>query len=102
MTVIQWECKITICLKFAGSTSPFSCELLVLPEMPLGNRTHVQRIASTSVQSYTAFMLLIGRQEGYPACKKLSGGVLAWLSGARCRLAYGPSDATATHCLLLQ
>ena len=24
------------------------------------------------------------------------------LSGARCRLAYGPADATATHCLLLQ
>jgi len=25
-------------------------------------------------------MLLVGRQEGRPACKKLSGGVLAWLS----------------------
>ena len=25
-------------------------------------------------------MLLVGQQEGYPACKKLSGGVLAWLS----------------------
>ena len=24
------------------------------------------------------------------------------LTGARCRLAYGPADATATHCLLLQ
>jgi len=23
-------------------------------------------------------------------------------SGVRCRLAYGPADATATHCLLLQ
>jgi len=23
---------------------------------------------------------LTGRQEGHPACKKLSGGVLAWLS----------------------
>jgi len=50
--------------------------------------------------------LLVGRQEGHPACKKLSGGVLVWLSGylsgARCRLAYGLADATATHCLLLQ
>ena len=26
----------------------------------------------------------------------------SYLSGARCRLAYGPADATATHCLLLQ
>jgi len=25
-------------------------------------------------------MLLVGRQEGHLACKKLSGGVLAWLS----------------------
>jgi len=25
-------------------------------------------------------MLLVGRQEGHPPCKKLSGGVLAWLS----------------------
>ena len=25
-------------------------------------------------------MLLVGRQEGHPACKKLSGGTLAWLS----------------------
>jgi len=24
-----------------------------------------------------------------------------YLAGARCRLAYGPADATATHCLLL-
>ena len=24
-----------------------------------------------------------------------------YLSGARCRFAYGPADATATHCLLL-
>jgi len=27
-----------------------------------------------------ALTLLLGRQEGYPACKKLSDGVLAWLS----------------------
>jgi len=55
-------------------------------------------------------MLLVGRQEGHLAFKKLSGGVLAWLdvwselqmSGVSCRLAYGPADATATHCLLLQ
>jgi len=46
-------------------------------------------------------MLLVGQQEGHLACKKLSGVVLAWLS-ARCRLAYGPAAATATHCLLLQ
>ena len=30
--------------------------------------------------SFSALTLLVGRQEGHPACKKLSGGVLAWLS----------------------
>ena len=29
---------------------------------------------------FSALMLLVGRQEGHLACKKLSGGVLAWLS----------------------
>jgi len=48
-------------------------------------------------------MMLVGWQEGHPACKKLSGGVLAcYLSGAGCRFAYGPADAIVTHCLLLQ
>ena len=52
--------------------------------------------------AFGAFTLLVGRQEGHPACKKLSGGGWrGYLSGARCRLAYGPADATATHCLLL-
>ena len=27
---------------------------------------------------FSALTLLVGRQEGHPACKKLSGGVLAW------------------------
>ena len=38
----------------------------------------------TSVQqtedAFSALTLLVGRQEGHPACKKLSGGVLAWLT----------------------
>jgi len=29
---------------------------------------------------FSALTLLVGRQEGHPACRKLSGGVLAWLS----------------------
>jgi len=31
-------------------------------------------------QSFSALMLLVGWQEGHPAYKKLSGGVLAWSS----------------------
>jgi len=29
--------------------------------------------------SFSALTLLVGRQEGHPTCKKLSGGMLAWL-----------------------
>ena len=39
--------------------------------------------------AFSALMLLVGCWRGY-------------LSGARCRLAFSPADATATHCLLIQ
>ena len=53
--------------------------------------------------AFSALTLLVGLQEGHPACKKLSNEVLVWfyLFGARCILAYCPADATATYCLLL-
>ena len=48
-------------------------------------------------------MLLVGRQEGHPARKKLNGDVLAWLSvWSEVQTAYSPANATATQCLLLQ
>ena len=53
--------------------------------------------------AFSALMLLVGRQEGHPACKNwVVGCGHGYLSGARCRLAYGPADATANHCVLLQ
>jgi len=33
-----------------------------------------------SAYAFSALTLLVGRQEGHPACKKLSSGVLALLS----------------------
>jgi len=57
----------------------------------------------TRVLTFSVLTLLVGWQEEHPTCKKLSGEVLAgYLSGARCRLAYGQADFTATHSLLLQ
>ena len=45
---------------------------------------------------FNAMMVLVGQQEGHSTCKKLGGGCWhGYLSGARCRLAYGPADATA-------
>ena len=49
--------------------------------------------------AFSALMLLVGRQEGHPACKKY-GVMRCWhgyLSRARCKwFAYGSADATAT------
>ena len=51
----------------------------------------------------SALTMLVGRQEGHPACKKTEwwgAGVVICLE--RGGPAYGPADATTTHCLLLQ
>jgi len=53
--------------------------------------------------AFSALMLLVGWLEGHPACKKLSGGVLAWLSvWSEVQTCIWPADATATRCLVLQ
>ena len=53
------------------------------------------------IAAFSALTLLVERQEGH---KKLSGGVLAWLSvwSEVQTCIWPPADATATHCLLLQ
>ena len=46
-----------------------------------GNSSYRPRIDSHVLcLTFSALTLLVGRQEGHPACKKLSGGVLVWLS----------------------
>ena len=40
----------------------------------------VESVLSVFCFAFSALTLLVGRQEGHPACKKPSGGVLAWLS----------------------
>jgi len=55
------------------------------------------------LDAFSALKLLVWRQKGHLACKnRVVGCWCGCLPGARCRLAYGPADATATHCLLLQ
>jgi len=49
--------------------------------------------------TFSVLTSLVGWQEGHPACKKLGAGVVVCLERDA---DYGPADATATHCLLLQ
>jgi len=55
------------------------------------------------VEFIQVLVCVFGRQEGHPACKKTeqwgAGMVICLERGAD---AYGPADAIATHCLLLQ
>jgi len=41
---------------------------------------HQQQHPFYSLLSFSALTLLVGWQEGHPACKNLSGGLLEWLS----------------------
>ena len=97
-----------------GSTSwatpATSCYNLLLtdfqkPEVgPEDLRLQVEMFSLKSIflVAFSALTLLVGRQEGHPACKNwVVGCWRGYLSGMRCRLAYGPADATATHCLSL-
>ena len=43
------------------------------------DRMNIKNVSSSSL-CLQCFEAVVGRQEGHPACKKLSGGVLAWLS----------------------
>jgi len=45
-----------------------------------GKTEVVSNFSAFLVHAFSALMLLVGWQEGHPACKKLSGEVLAWLS----------------------
>jgi len=47
-------------------------------ERMMAGRNEIQYISAGD--AFSALTLLVGRQEGHPACKKLSGEVLAWLS----------------------
>jgi len=68
-------------------------------KIPVLNTFHWLMVTA---RAFSALTQLVGQQEGHLACKKMSDGMLAWLSAwVRCRFAYGPADATVTHYLLL-
>ena len=62
----------------------------------------VLRPMSHSLPSVLWHCWLGGRKGIRPVKNWVLGCWRGYLSGAMCRFAYGPADATATHCLLLQ
>jgi len=59
--------------------------------------THFLILSVSSLHpiAFSALTLLVGRQEGHPACKKRAVGVWS-------EVQTDPADATATHRLLLK
>jgi len=67
---IDLDCPLTT------QTTPFSAFRTAIHSFVTGE----PRDFIFGTLAFSALTLLVGRQEGHPACKKLSGGVLAWLS----------------------
>ena len=60
-------------------------------------------LSNGSIFTYTLLMLVLNKFLKIMYMMLMVVGCWhGYLSGVRCRLAYGPSDANATHCLLLQ
>jgi len=70
--------------------------------------TSLLSTTATRINTFNAFstlMLLVGWQEGHPACKKTEwwgAGMVICLEQCAALHMGQPADATATHCLLLQ
>jgi len=108
------HCERMTCNSFSGDLHhPYErsivisvsvCYICLYARIPLESRVQTSpNFLCMLLLAFSALMLLVERQEGHLACKNWA--VRCWrgyLSGARCRLAYGPADAIATRCLLLQ
>ena len=66
------------------------------------NRGNIINTLNASVPLVLWRCWLGGRKGIRPVKNWVVGCWCGYLSGATCRLAYGPADATATHCILLQ
>jgi len=83
----------------------YGCFVLQIVEYSAAAQDGRLRIGQRILEvcAFTALTLLVGQPELHTACKRSSGGCwCGYLSGVRCRFAYGPADASATYCLLFQ
>jgi len=64
--------------QFSATSLGLSSTAFFMGCVPYLSMKHTHK--KNSAFAFSAQTLLVGRQEGHPACKKQSGGVLAWLS----------------------
>jgi len=70
--------NVSACMHAQIDSQPKNNASSPIYRMGQGNKNSVLHFNLCSF--FSALTLLVGRQEGHPACKKLSGEVLAWLS----------------------
>ena len=102
MQVLQLAMHLYGCTKLSVLTTVSLSHWLVYSMMrvrPHGEWFYLRQLLMVYFvfsRYFSALMLLVGWQEGHPACKKRV--VWCWrgyLSGARCRLVYGPAGSPA-------
>ena len=81
--VILFPCPTNDCVSYVLSSEQLNKLFLPLclqNSIPVGYDLNTQARGLRGLCSFSALTLLVGRQEGHSACKKLSGRVLVWLS----------------------
>jgi len=74
---MRWKAELCLplCLLFCVSV----CSIVSSCKSRCAYQCNQNHRLTAIIQVTSALMLLVGPQEGHPACKKLSVGVLAWL-----------------------
>jgi len=101
----HFECKVVFCT--VDLLRVFSKAVLTLHYVIVNYLLKIAfclLYAFSAIYAFGALTLLVGGRKGIRPVNNLVVGCWhGYLSGARCRVAYGlAADATATHCLLLQ
>ena len=82
IVIVQWT-DLIICKTRRNSVIHQGMVYVCRPTSMVISRLRVAMqiiICGLLLPAFSALTLLVGRQKGHPACKKLSGGVLAWLA----------------------
>ena len=104
----SWRCRrwpMTFCMSTTTSAGlsptphPYLCLSLCACPFGMHRFTGIPVIKLFSVSSVLWRCWLCGRKGIRPVKNWVVGCWRGYLSGERCKLAYGPADATATHCL---
>jgi len=112
LPVYGWNCinVCSVCVFCVGPAKVLS-EDISLPYSPTCKFSNDQSLGTVCLWVGLLLLLLelvpsvlwrcwLGGRKGIrPVKNRVVGCWHGYLSGARCRLAYGPADATATHCL---